>query len=173
MGKSIRDRITQIKKFRATRQQRALEERRDSGLVSASLTTSFTTFSSSMGPGAVPTAAAVGVTGGHREGEDLPEMEKHTRQHIPISNTQGLMGNMFARDFVSDLCYETMTVQIWMTSRLFILKCFCSCFHNNHYEHLFSLHFQKRRTSLQSVENRLQVHRANPFHQQETLESLL
>ncbi|XP_058265445.1 serine/threonine-protein kinase WNK3 isoform X6 [Hemibagrus wyckioides] len=91
VGKSIRDRITQIKKFRATRQQRALEERRDSGLVSASLTTSFTSFSSSMGPGAVPTAAAVGVTGGHREGEDLPEMEKHTRQHIPISNTQGLM----------------------------------------------------------------------------------
>ncbi|KAK3547365.1 hypothetical protein QTP86_018864 [Hemibagrus guttatus] len=91
VGKSIRDRITQIKKFRATRQQRALEERRDSGLVSASLTTSFTTFSSSMGPGAVPTAASVGVTGGYREGEDLPEIEKHARQHIPISNTQGLM----------------------------------------------------------------------------------
>ncbi|XP_060750941.1 serine/threonine-protein kinase WNK3 isoform X2 [Tachysurus vachellii] len=93
VGKSIRDRITQIKKFRATRQQRALVERRDSGLVSASLMTSFTSFSSSLGPGAsaVPTAASVVVIGGYREGEDLPEIEKHTQQHIPISNTQGLM----------------------------------------------------------------------------------
>ncbi|XP_047662958.1 serine/threonine-protein kinase WNK3 isoform X2 [Tachysurus fulvidraco] len=93
VGKSIRDRITQIKKFRATRQQRALEERRDSGLVSASLMTSFTSFSSSLAPGAsaVPTAASVVVTGGYREGEDLPEIEKHTQRHIPISNTQGHM----------------------------------------------------------------------------------
>lgn len=96
MGKSIRDRITQIKKFRATRQKRALEERRDSGLASASLTTIFTTFPSSLGPGApaVPTAASLGVTGGHREGEDLPEMEQHTQKQIPISNAQGPIGNI-------------------------------------------------------------------------------
>ncbi|KAB5546523.1 hypothetical protein PHYPO_G00073060 [Pangasianodon hypophthalmus] len=91
VGKSIRDRITQIKKSRATRQRRALEERRDSGLASASLTTSFISFPSSLGPGApaVPTAASVGVTGGHREGEDLPEVEQNSRQQIPISNAQG------------------------------------------------------------------------------------
>ncbi|MCI4387622.1 hypothetical protein PGIGA_G00076390 [Pangasianodon gigas] len=91
VGKSIRDRITQIKKSRATRQQRALEERRDSGLASASLTTSFISFPPSLGPGApaVPTAASVGVTGGHREGEDLPEVEQNSRQQIPISSTQG------------------------------------------------------------------------------------
>lgn len=94
MGKSIRDRITQIKKFRATRQQRALEERRDSGLVPVSLT-SFSSFPSSLGPGAPApfTAASVGVTGGHREGEDQPEVEQHTQKCIPISNAQGLIGN--------------------------------------------------------------------------------
>ncbi|XP_053338859.1 serine/threonine-protein kinase WNK3 isoform X6 [Clarias gariepinus] len=89
VGKSIRDRITQIKKFRAARQQRTLEERRDSCLASAGFTTSFTSFPSSIGPGtsALPTATSVGATGGHREGEDLTE--KHTRQKVPISNTQG------------------------------------------------------------------------------------
>ncbi|XP_017343530.2 serine/threonine-protein kinase WNK3 isoform X1 [Ictalurus punctatus] len=91
VGKSIRDRITQIKKFRATRQQRALDGRRDSSLASATPFTSFTSFPSSLGPGApaIPTAASVGVTGGHREGEDLQEVEQHTRQQIPISSAQG------------------------------------------------------------------------------------
>ncbi|KAF5902063.1 serine/threonine-protein kinase WNK3-like, partial [Clarias magur] len=91
VGKSIRDRITQIKKFRAARQQRTLEERRDSCLASAGFTTSFTSFPSSLGPGApaLPTATSVGATGGQREGEDLPEVEQHTRQKVPISTTQG------------------------------------------------------------------------------------
>lgn len=116
MGKSIRDRITQIKKFRATRQQRALDGRRDSSLASATPFTSFTSFPSSLGPGApaIPTAASVGVTGGHREGEDLQEVEQHTRQQIPISSAQGHIGNMFTRGFISDLSYETLTVHIFM-----------------------------------------------------------
>ncbi|XP_046725279.1 serine/threonine-protein kinase WNK3 isoform X2 [Silurus meridionalis] len=93
VGKSIRDKITQIKKFRATRQQRTLEERRDSALAPVSVTTSYTSFPSSLGPGAsvVPTAATLGITGGHREGEDLSEVEQHTRQQIPMNNTQGLI----------------------------------------------------------------------------------
>ncbi|KAI5095969.1 serine/threonine-protein kinase WNK3 isoform X5 [Silurus meridionalis] len=93
VGKSIRDKITQIKKFRATRQQRTLEERRDSALAPVSITTSYTSFPSSLGPGAsvVPTAATLGITGGHRDGEDLSEVEQHTRQQIPMNNTQGLI----------------------------------------------------------------------------------
>ncbi|KAI5609062.1 serine/threonine-protein kinase WNK3 isoform X3 [Silurus asotus] len=93
VGKSIRDKITQIKKFRATRQQRTLEERRDSALAPVSVTTSYTSFPASLGPGAsvVPTASTLGITGGHREGEDLSEVEQHTRQQIPINNTQGLI----------------------------------------------------------------------------------
>ncbi|KAI4874368.1 hypothetical protein NFI96_017464 [Prochilodus magdalenae] len=95
VGKSIRDRVAQIKKSRERRQRQSAEERRDSSaLASASLTS---VCPSSLGLGgaaatATATAAApapVGATGGQAEAEDLPEVDQHVRQQIHSSTTLG------------------------------------------------------------------------------------
>lgn len=83
VGKSIRDRVTLIKKSRERRQQQllqqqqqqSLDERRDSSVLTSSFSyvhPSCTT--SSQGTGA---AAAAGVQG---EAEELPEVDQHVQQ---------------------------------------------------------------------------------------------
>uniref|UniRef100_A0A3B1JQT3 Si:dkey-151g10.3 n=1 Tax=Astyanax mexicanus TaxID=7994 RepID=A0A3B1JQT3_ASTMX len=90
VGKSIRDRVAQIKKSREKRQQQqGLEERRDSSAVPPA---SFPcVHPSSLGPGAAaaPAAAPAGATGGQGEAEDLPEVDQHVRQQIQSSTTFG------------------------------------------------------------------------------------
>uniref|UniRef100_A0A667ZTJ6 Serine/threonine-protein kinase WNK3 n=1 Tax=Myripristis murdjan TaxID=586833 RepID=A0A667ZTJ6_9TELE len=81
VGKSIRDRVNQIKKSRERRQQQLLqqqgfEERGDSTLTS--YTCSHPSCPSSLGPG-----AAGQTGGGGQEPEELPEADQHvTQQHI-------------------------------------------------------------------------------------------
>ncbi|XP_017549776.1 serine/threonine-protein kinase WNK1 isoform X2 [Pygocentrus nattereri] len=97
VGKSIRDRVAQIKKSRERRQQQTLEERRDSSaLASASFPSVQPSCPSSLGPGAAVatavaavTAAPAGATGGQGEAEDLPEVDQHVRQQIHSSTTLG------------------------------------------------------------------------------------
>ncbi|KAL6483421.1 hypothetical protein MHYP_G00082930 [Metynnis hypsauchen] len=97
VGKSIRDRVAQIKKSRERRQQQSLEERRDSSaLASASFPSVQPSCPSSLGPGAAVatavaavTAAPAGATGGQGEAEDLPEVDQHVRQQIHSSTTLG------------------------------------------------------------------------------------
>lgn len=83
VGKSIRDRVTLIKKSRERRQQQllqqqqqqSLDERRDSSVLTSSFSyvhSSCTT--SSQGTGA---SAAAGVQG---EAEELPEVDQHVQQ---------------------------------------------------------------------------------------------
>ncbi|XP_072512637.1 uncharacterized protein wnk3 isoform X2 [Salminus brasiliensis] len=86
VGKSIRDRVTQIKKSREKRQQQGLEERRDS-----SANPPACVHPTSLGPGATASPAAVpaGATGGQGEAEDLPEVDQHVRQQIQSSTTFG------------------------------------------------------------------------------------
>ncbi|XP_016139279.1 serine/threonine-protein kinase WNK1-like isoform X2 [Sinocyclocheilus grahami] len=83
VGKSIRDRVTLIKKSRKRRQQQllqqqqqqSLDERRDSSVLTSSFSyvqPSGTT--SSQGTGAAAAA------GGHGEAEELPEMDQHVQQ---------------------------------------------------------------------------------------------
>ncbi|XP_066526222.1 serine/threonine-protein kinase WNK1 isoform X2 [Hoplias malabaricus] len=95
VGKSIRDRVAQIKKSRERRQQQSLEERRDSSAPPpASLPPVHPSCPSSLGPGATAAPAAVaaapvGATGGKGEAEDLPEVDQHVRQQIHSSTTTG------------------------------------------------------------------------------------
>ncbi|XP_056588418.1 serine/threonine-protein kinase WNK1 isoform X3 [Triplophysa dalaica] len=80
VGKSIRDRVTLIKKSRERRQtqllqqQQSLDERRDSSVLSSSFSSVHPTCPSSLGPGV--SAAA----GGPVEPEDLPEVDLHVQQ---------------------------------------------------------------------------------------------
>ncbi|XP_062872139.1 serine/threonine-protein kinase WNK1 [Trichomycterus rosablanca] len=98
VGKSIRDRVNQIKKSRARRQHQGPEERRDfSAVVSISSTSVYSSLSSSLGPGAatgsaaaVSTAPSVGATRGPGEGEDLLEVDQHNCEQIQRSNAVGL-----------------------------------------------------------------------------------
>ncbi|XP_062397232.1 serine/threonine-protein kinase WNK3 isoform X2 [Sardina pilchardus] len=108
VSKSIRDRVTLIKKSRERRQQQQLlqqqqqppppqqqqpgvpEERRDSTFTSSSYSCSHPSCPSSMGPAAAAAAAtsAVGATGGHvGEAEELPEVDQHVRQQQQIHST--------------------------------------------------------------------------------------
>ncbi|XP_051735229.1 serine/threonine-protein kinase WNK1 isoform X3 [Ctenopharyngodon idella] len=86
VGKSIRDRVTLIKKSRERRQQQllqqqqqqSLDERRDSSVLTSSFSyvhPSCTT--SSQGTGAAAASAAAGVQG---EAEELPEVDQHVQQ---------------------------------------------------------------------------------------------
>ncbi|KAJ8017072.1 hypothetical protein DPEC_G00013980 [Dallia pectoralis] len=85
VGKSIRDRVTLIKKSRERRQQlllqqqRGFDERRDSTL-SSTYASAHPSCTSSQGPG------VTGLTGGggrgHGEAEELPEVDQHVRQQI-------------------------------------------------------------------------------------------
>ncbi|XP_053280289.1 serine/threonine-protein kinase WNK3 isoform X5 [Pleuronectes platessa] len=92
VGKSIRDRVSQIKKSRERRQQQqlllqnqGLEERRDSTLTSH--TFSHPPCSSTLGPGAAGQTGG----GGGQELEERPEVDQHVRQqHIFSGTTLGL-----------------------------------------------------------------------------------
>ncbi|KAK6303216.1 hypothetical protein J4Q44_G00256700 [Coregonus suidteri] len=82
VGKSIRDRVTLIKKSRERRQQQLLQqqqgfdERRDS-----TLTSSYTcSHPSSLGPGVAGLTGGDGGGGGQGEAEELPEVDQHVRQ---------------------------------------------------------------------------------------------
>ncbi|XP_034446656.1 serine/threonine-protein kinase WNK3 isoform X3 [Hippoglossus hippoglossus] len=93
VGKSIRDRVSQIKKSRERRQQQQLllqnqgfEERRDSTLTSH--TFSHPPCSSTLGPGAAgQTGGGGGGGGGGQESEELPEVDQHVRQQHIFSGT--------------------------------------------------------------------------------------
>ncbi|KAA0707112.1 Serine/threonine-protein kinase WNK3 [Triplophysa tibetana] len=80
VGKSIRDRVTLIKKSRERRkqqllqQQKSLDERRDSSVLSSSFSSVHPTCPSSLGPG------VSAVAGGPGEPEDLPELDLHVQQ---------------------------------------------------------------------------------------------
>lgn len=95
VGKSIRDRVTLIKKSRERRllqqqqqqQQQSLDERRDSSVLTTSIPyvhPSCTT--SSQGTGAAAAA------GGQGEAEELPEVDQHVQQQGTAS---GLTGAQF------------------------------------------------------------------------------
>ncbi|CAB1452625.1 unnamed protein product [Pleuronectes platessa] len=94
VGKSIRDRVSQIKKSRERRQQQqlllqnqGLGERRDSTLTSH--TFSHPPCSSTLGPGAAGQTGG----GGGQELEERPEVDQHVRQqHIFSGTTLGLPG---------------------------------------------------------------------------------
>ncbi|XP_078144228.1 uncharacterized protein wnk3 isoform X2 [Centroberyx gerrardi] len=93
VGKSIRDRVTLIKKSRERRQQQLLqqqqgfEERRDSTLTS--YTCSHPSCPSSLGPGAAAQTGGGGGGGGGggQESEELPEVDQHVRQQHILSGT--------------------------------------------------------------------------------------
>ncbi|XP_057176217.1 serine/threonine-protein kinase WNK1 isoform X2 [Triplophysa rosa] len=80
VGKSIRDRVTLIKKSRERRQQQLLQqqqslvERRDSSVLSSSFSSVHPTCPSSLGPGVSAAAGGLG------EPEDLPEVDQHVQQ---------------------------------------------------------------------------------------------
>lgn len=85
VGKSIRDRVTLIKKSRERRQQQLLQhqqgfdERRDSTLTSSTF--------------AYPKAGQTG--GGGQESEEVPEVDQHVRQlHIFSGTTPNLPGRV-------------------------------------------------------------------------------
>ncbi|KAI2649723.1 Serine/threonine-protein kinase WNK3 [Labeo rohita] len=83
VGKSIRDRVTLIKKSRERRQQQllqqqqqqSLDERRDSTV----LTSSFSYVQPSATTSSQGTGAAA-AAGGHGEAEELPEVDQHVQQ---------------------------------------------------------------------------------------------
>ncbi|KAL4646121.1 serine/threonine-protein kinase WNK2-like [Arapaima gigas] len=85
VGKSIRDRVTLIKKSRERRQQQlqlGTEDRRDSS-VPATYPYSHPSCTTSLGPGATGTAGTVGAAIGSRapgDAEELPEVDQHARQ---------------------------------------------------------------------------------------------
>ncbi|XP_060930594.1 serine/threonine-protein kinase WNK3 [Limanda limanda] len=90
VGKSIRDRVSQIKKSRERRQQQqlllqnqGLEERRDSTLTSHTFSNPLS--SSTLGPGAAGQTGGGG--GGGQESEELPEVDQHVRQQLIFSGT--------------------------------------------------------------------------------------
>ncbi|XP_051947731.1 serine/threonine-protein kinase WNK3-like [Xyrauchen texanus] len=80
VGKSIRDRVTLIKKSRERRQQQvlqqqqSLDERRDSTVLNSSFASVHPSCPSSLGP-----VAALG-DGVHGETEELPEVDQHVQQ---------------------------------------------------------------------------------------------
>nr|XP_055044825.1 LOW QUALITY PROTEIN: serine/threonine-protein kinase WNK3 [Misgurnus anguillicaudatus] len=79
VGKSIRDRVTLIKKSRERRQhqllqQQSLDERRDSSALTSSFSSVHPSCPSSLCPGAFAAA------GGQAEAEELPEMDQHVQQ---------------------------------------------------------------------------------------------
>lgn len=93
VGKSIRDRVTLIKKSRERRQlqllqqQQSLDERRDSSVLSSSFSSLHPSCPSSLGPGV--SLAAAGVQG---EAEDLPEVDQHVQQQ---GTARGLKGTQY------------------------------------------------------------------------------
>lgn len=100
VGKSIRDRVSLIKKSRERRQlqllQQGVEERRDSTITSYPF--SYPSCPSSLMQG------AVGLTGGGETGaggvvheaEELPEVDQHVRQqHVFCTTTLSLPGSIF------------------------------------------------------------------------------
>ncbi|XP_051516334.1 serine/threonine-protein kinase WNK3-like isoform X2 [Myxocyprinus asiaticus] len=80
VGKSIRDRVTLIKKSRERRQQQLLQQQQslDEHRVSTVLTSSFTPLHPSC-PSSLGPAAAAGA-GGQGEAEELPEVDQHVQQ---------------------------------------------------------------------------------------------
>lgn len=94
VGKSIRDRVNQLKKSRERRQQQllqqqqGLDERRDSTFTSSVF--AHPLCQSSLGPG---TAGQTGGVG--RESEELPEVDQHVKQqHIFSGTTPSLPGRV-------------------------------------------------------------------------------
>ncbi|XP_065141840.1 uncharacterized protein wnk3 isoform X2 [Paramisgurnus dabryanus] len=79
VGKSIRDRVTLIKKSRERRQhqllqQQSLDERRDSSALTSSFSSVHPSCPAALCPGAFAAA------GGQAEAEELPEMDQHVQQ---------------------------------------------------------------------------------------------
>ncbi|CDQ89056.1 unnamed protein product [Oncorhynchus mykiss] len=89
VGKSIRDRVTLIKKSRERRQQQllqqqqGLDERRDSTLTS-SYTNTYPSCTSSLGPGVAGLTGRAGGGGGQGEAEEIPKADQHMRQQQQI-----------------------------------------------------------------------------------------
>ncbi|XP_034151767.1 serine/threonine-protein kinase WNK1 isoform X2 [Esox lucius] len=87
VGKSIRDRVTLIKKSRERRQQQQLQqqqgfdERRDS-ILTSSYACAHPSCTSSQGPGVAGLTGGGG--GGQGEAEELPEVDQHVRQQQQI-----------------------------------------------------------------------------------------
>ncbi|XP_071229529.1 serine/threonine-protein kinase Wnk-like isoform X4 [Salvelinus alpinus] len=109
VGKSIRDRVTLIKKSRERRQQQLLQqqqgfdERRDSTLTS-SYTSSYPSCTSSLGPGVAGLTGRGGGGGGQGEAEEIPEADQHMRQQQQIHSGNPLSLPTGGESIVSASC---------------------------------------------------------------------
>ncbi|XP_055747437.1 uncharacterized protein LOC129829645 isoform X4 [Salvelinus fontinalis] len=109
VGKSIRDRVTLIKKSRERRQQQLLQqqqgfdERRDSTLTS-SYTSSYPSCTSSLGPGVAGLTGRGGGGGGQGEAEEIPEADQHMRQQQQIHSGSPLSLPTGGESIVSASC---------------------------------------------------------------------
>nr|XP_046200543.1 serine/threonine-protein kinase WNK3-like isoform X2 [Oncorhynchus gorbuscha] len=109
VGKSIRDRVTLIKKSRERRQQQLLQqqqgfdERRDSTLTS-SYTNTYPSCTSSLGPGVAGLTGRGGGGGGQGEAEEIPKADQHTRQQQQIHSGNPLSLPTGGESIVSASC---------------------------------------------------------------------
>ncbi|XP_029574487.1 serine/threonine-protein kinase WNK3 isoform X2 [Salmo trutta] len=109
VGKSIRDRVTLIKKSRERRQQQLLQqqqgfdERRDSTLTS-SYTSSYPSCTSSLGPGVAGLTGRGGGGGWQGEAEEIPEVDQHMRQQQQIHSGNPLSLPTGEESIVSASC---------------------------------------------------------------------
>ncbi|XP_031650507.1 uncharacterized protein LOC109907075 isoform X2 [Oncorhynchus kisutch] len=109
VGKSIRDRVTLIKKSRERRQQQLLQqqqgfdERRDSTLTS-SYTNTYPSCTSSLGPGVAGLTGQGGGGGGQGEAEEIPKADQHMRQQQQIHSGNPLSLPTGGESMVSASC---------------------------------------------------------------------
>ncbi|XP_071022087.1 serine/threonine-protein kinase WNK3-like [Oncorhynchus clarkii lewisi] len=109
VGKSIRDRVTLIKKSRERRQQQLLQqqqgfdERRDSTLTS-SYTNTYPSCTSSLGPGVAGLTGRGGGGGGQGEAEEIPKADQHMKQQQQIHSGNPLSLPTGGESIVSASC---------------------------------------------------------------------